>query len=79
MIRIFRPIPLEKIKLILFDLDGTLIDSAPVIGEILNEMRAESDLRPLPLEDYRMWISLGAAELIAQSMGRLADDVSLLE
>ena len=27
MIRIFRPIPLQKIKLLLFDLDGTLIDS----------------------------------------------------
>ena len=27
MIRISRPIPLEKIKLVIFDLDGTLIDS----------------------------------------------------
>jgi phosphoglycolate phosphatase len=28
MIRVLRPIPVEQIKLIVFDLDGTLIDSA---------------------------------------------------
>jgi phosphoglycolate phosphatase len=28
MIRVFRPIPVERLKLLVFDLDGTLIDSA---------------------------------------------------
>jgi len=70
---------MSAIKGVLFDLDGTLIDSAPVIGEILNEMRAESDLASLPLGDYRAWISLGATELIARAMGGLPDEIALLE
>ena len=32
MIRTFHAIPLKKIKLIIFDLDGTLIDSRPGIA-----------------------------------------------
>ena len=58
----------------IFDLDGTLVDSAPIIGLVLNEMRLDLGLNPLALEFYRQWISRGAAELISNSL-----DVSLEE
>lgn len=51
-----------------FDLDGTLTDSAPGIGLLLNLMRSESGLAPLPHQAFRRWISLGAQELIANAL-----------
>ena len=58
----------------IFDLDGTLLDSAPAIGLVLNEMRLELGLSPLGIEFYRTWISHGAANLISNSL-----DVSIEE
>lgn len=52
---------------ILFDLDGTLVDSAATIGAVLNGMREERGLPPLPISQYRAWVSLGAEQLIANS------------
>ena len=52
----------------IFDLDGTLVDSAPAIGLVLNEMRLDLGLEPLALEFYRQWISRGAAGLISHSL-----------
>ena len=40
MIRTFRPIPLKQIKLVLFDLDGTLIDSELDLAASVNAMPA---------------------------------------
>ena len=36
------------LEAVLFDLDGTLLDTAPDMGGALNELRAEHDLAPLP-------------------------------
>ena len=36
MIRVFRPLPVEQIKLLVFDLDGTLIDSAQDLCNSVN-------------------------------------------
>ena len=36
MIRVFRPIPVEQLKLLVFDLDGTLIDSAQDLCNSVN-------------------------------------------
>ena len=69
---------MSAIKAVLFDLDGTLIDSAPLVGGILNEMRLESGREPHPLENYRTWISLGGPELVTRSLGGVSDDVTCL-
>jgi phosphoglycolate phosphatase len=55
-------------RAILFDLDGTLIDSAPVIAAVLNTLRNEAGQTPLPVSQYRQWISLGANELISRAL-----------
>lgn len=53
---------------ILFDLDGTLVDSAPLIGEILNGMRAERNATSLPTAFFRDLVSKGAIELVSCSL-----------
>jgi len=66
------------IDTILFDLDGTLVDSAPLVGAILNNMRARQGRSTLPLNNYRQWISLGAAELVGQALEAQSQDVPAL-
>ncbi len=48
----------------LFDLDGTLVDTAPDLGYAANQVRIEQDLAPLPLDDYRTSASGGARGLL---------------
>lgn len=66
------------IETILFDLDGTLLDSAPLVGRILNGMREGQGLEPLPLSSYRQWISLGAAQLVGRAMEAELQDVPIV-
>ncbi len=65
-------------KAILFDLDGTLIDTAPLIGEIFNSMRIEVGMQALSIHNYRNWISLGALELVNRAMGAGNNDSTIL-
>jgi N-acetyl-D-muramate 6-phosphate phosphatase len=54
---------------VLFDLDGTLLDTAPDMGGALNELRAEHDLAPLATAEIRHWVSNGAAALVRLGFG----------
>lgn len=65
-----------KLKAILFDLDGTLVDSALSIGNVLNQMRLERNLSHLEIQKYREWVSLGANDLIANSLEIPVSDVA---
>jgi len=49
---------------VLFDLDGTLLDTAPDLVGTLNHLRAGENLPPAPVEDYRRHVSRGALGLI---------------
>lgn len=49
---------------VLFDLDGTLVDSAPDLAGAANELRAEHGLAPLPYERLRPMASAGARGLL---------------
>jgi len=66
-----------KLKAVLFDLDGTLVDSAISIGEVLNQMRFECNLSHLEMHKYREWVSLGANNLIANSLEIPVSDAHL--
>lgn len=49
-----------------FDLDGTLIDSAPDIHAVANTVMAEEGLPPIPLADARRFVGRGASHFVAQ-------------
>ena len=49
---------------VIFDLDGTLIDSAPDLGAALNLALGTRGLAPLPVEDVRLMIGAGVPKLI---------------
>jgi phosphoglycolate phosphatase len=69
MIRTFRPIPLEKIRLVLFDLDGTLIDSEKDLAASVNAMLRHFGRKELPLEVIDTYIGDGAPMLIRRALG----------
>ena len=51
------------IEAVLFDLDGTLIDTAPDMGTALNNLLTEENLTPISLEVIRPYVSQGALVL----------------
>jgi phosphoglycolate phosphatase len=53
------------IQAVLFDLDGTLIDSAPDLGAAADKMRTDRGLSSLPLSDYRPMAGAGARGMLA--------------
>ena len=61
--------PLQKPRAILFDLDGTLADTAPDLAGALNQLRAERGLTPTPYEQLRPVASAGARGLIGAAFG----------
>jgi phosphoglycolate phosphatase len=69
MIRTFRALPLKKIKLILFDLDGTLIDSEHDLSASVNAMLRHFCRKELPLEVIATYIGDGAPMLIRRALG----------
>lgn len=56
------------IKLVIYDLDGTLIDSAPSTISTLNQIRNERQKDELPNHVFIPWLSLGGAGLISNSL-----------
>jgi len=50
---------------VLFDLDGTLIDSAPDLGAAADKMRTDRGLPSLPLAQYRPMAGAGARGMLA--------------
>ena len=57
------------VQAILFDLDGTLVDSAPDLGAAANKMRVDRALHPLPLSSYRAMAGAGARGMIDVAFG----------
>lgn len=61
--------PPWRVQAVLFDLDGTLLDTAPDMAYALNLLRAEQGRAPLPYEDIRPRVSDGSAGLIRLAFG----------
>lgn len=55
--------------LVLFDLDGTLIDSAPDLAGAANRLRERRGLAPLPYEQLRPMVGAGARGMVGVAMG----------
>lgn len=61
--------PRIPVAAVLFDLDGTLIDTAPDFVRIVNQMRQEHDLAPFSFETIRQQVSNGARALTTLAFG----------
>lgn len=62
------------IAAVLFDLDGTLIDSAPDLGAAADQMRLDRGLSSLALESYRPMAGAGARGMLGVAFGISTDD-----
>ncbi len=62
-------------RLALFDLDGTLLDSAPDMAATVNRMRATRGRGPMPLEELRPHVSRGARAMSAAAFPELGGEV----
>jgi phosphoglycolate phosphatase len=58
----------RSVTALIFDLDGTLVDSAPDIHTAVARMLAEEDDPPVPLQQVRSFIGNGVPTLIARVM-----------
>lgn len=56
-------------QLVLFDLDGTLIDSAPDLAAAANAMRVARSLAPLALPALRPLVGAGARGMVGSAFG----------
>jgi N-acetyl-D-muramate 6-phosphate phosphatase len=54
---------------LLFDLDGTLVDTAPDLARATNALRAHHGLTPLPYPLIRAQVSNGGSALVALALG----------
>jgi 2-phosphoglycolate phosphatase len=59
----------HQIEAVLFDLDGTLIDSAPDLGAAADKMRTDRGMPSLPLADYRPMAGAGARGMLGIAFG----------
>lgn len=64
----------EDIAAVLFDLDGTLIDSAPDLGAAADQMRIARGMPSLPLDAYRPMAGAGARGMLGVAFGIGVDD-----
>ena len=58
-----------KLALLLFDLDGTLIDSAPDLAGAANDLRQVHGLPPLPYGALRPMVGAGARGMVGVAFG----------
>ena len=65
-------------KAVLFDLDGTLIDSAPDLAAAADKLRTDRGLPSLPYEAYRPMAGAGARGMVGVAFGVTPEDVEFI-
>lgn len=63
---------LNQVRLLVFDLDGTLVDSKQDLAVSINAMRTEMGLEVLPLGQIASYVGNGVSLLVKRSLGTLA-------
>lgn len=64
---------------ILFDLDGTVVDSAPAMTRALNEMTRRRGAPAVDVASVRNWVSLGGEAMLRGALGDTADPLGDLD
>lgn len=62
---------------VIFDLDGTLLDTLADIAHAVNEVLVEHGLSPLPIENYRTLVGDGVAVLMERVILETKSDIVL--
>ncbi|HUX28107.1 MAG TPA: HAD-IA family hydrolase [Terracidiphilus sp.] len=68
MVRVFHPLPVESLKLLVFDLDGTLIDSEQDLCNSVNAALLHVGRDPLPEPVIASFVGNGAPMLMRRSL-----------
>lgn len=68
----------EGIEAVLFDLDGTLVDSAPDLAAAADKLRTDRGLPSLPYEVYRPMAGAGARGMVGVAFGLTPEDAEFL-
>lgn len=63
-----------KITTVLFDLDGTLIDTAPDMANSLNQLLREEEKKPLSFDAIRPVVSNGSIALVTLGFGEQLEE-----
>jgi phosphoglycolate phosphatase len=66
--------PQSPVRLVLFDLDGTLADTAPDLVQSINDCLTARGRAVRPLAELRPWVSHGARGLIERAFGLVPGD-----
>jgi phosphoglycolate phosphatase len=74
MIRVNRPIPAASLRLLIFDLDGTLVDSRMDLANSINAMLYNFGKPELPPEVIASYIGDGAPMLVRRALGDPDDE-----
>jgi phosphoglycolate phosphatase len=72
--QIHRPIPSQQIKLLIFDLDGTLIDSRQDLVNSVNAALRSLGREELPSDEIAAMVGDGAPVLVRRALGDTGDD-----
>lgn len=65
---------MSRIRALLFDLDGTLLDTAPEMATALNQLRQEEKLDPLPFDAIRPTVSHGSFRMVSLAFANAVED-----
>lgn len=66
------------IKLVVFDLDGTLVNSLTDLAESVNKGLVKAGLEPKPVENYKKYVGDGREMMVKRAMGEYAENEELL-
>ena len=67
------------VECVLFDLDGTVADTAPDLAYALNLLRAERGLEAVPVSTLRSHVSHGARGMLEAGLGLMPADPGFIE
>ena len=72
--QIHRPIPSQHIRLLIFDLDGTLIDSRQDLANSVNSALRSLGRKELPSDEIASMVGDGAPALVRRALGDTVDE-----